>query len=35
MPPADLSAEKTEQILNWAMYNWDINKVPKQKSTEI
>jgi len=35
MPPADLSAEKTEQILNWAMGNWDINKVPKQKSTEI
>jgi glutamyl-Q tRNA(Asp) synthetase len=34
-PPADLSAEKTEQILNWAMDNWNINKVPKQKSTEI
>jgi len=34
-PPADLGAEKTEQILNWAMVNWNINKVPKQKSTEI
>ena len=35
MPPADLSAEKTEQILNWGIANWDINKVPKQKSAEI
>jgi len=34
-PPADLGAEKTEQILSWAMDNWNINKVPKQKSTEI
>lgn len=34
-PPADLGPEKTEQILNWAMDNWDINKVPKQKSTAI
>lgn len=34
-PPADLSAEKTEQILNWAIDNWDLNKVPKQKSTAI
>jgi glutamyl-Q tRNA(Asp) synthetase len=34
-PPADLGAEKTEQILSWAKDNWNINKVPKQKSTEI
>lgn len=35
MPPIDLETEKTEQILNWAMNNWDINKVPKQKSTKL
>ncbi len=34
-PPTDLSAEKTEQILNWAMCNWDISKVPKQKSAQM
>ena len=34
-PPADLGAEKTEQILSWAIDNWDLNKVPKQKSTAI
>ncbi len=34
-PPTDLSAEKTEKILNWAMCNWDISKVPKQKSAQM
>lgn len=31
-PPRDLLTVKAPQILTWAIENWDISKVPKQKS---
>jgi glutamyl-Q tRNA(Asp) synthetase len=31
-PPKDLSAHQPSHILEWATHNWDISKIPRQRS---